>query len=348
MNDVWGMDPEVVADKRSSMQAQVDALSVIASDLFATTAAAHAPHAYGIDSGERTVAPWSLHHVSTARSSIISAQSAATALLQRLGAEAAAQHEASGNGFLDVAAGTYGVLGDISWWRRWISWPRTILELPAAVRMLAMQGSPAWATGMNVRNWWLRGTSAGSQALRQFTLGSSAAPWWLRSMYVSGNKLKPWNLINPSGIHSVGRHAKPPAWISRLHVPNAGVVSAASRVATVAGKGFGVLGAVGGVANIATGVSGMMDGEVSSDDAWAVADGLVGTVTSIGSLAPPPVGLVFAGAGLAYTAGRWLFGEDENGNTGLDHIGNAASATVDFVSDAASSVGDFVDDVWPW
>ncbi|TQL47556.1 hypothetical protein FB562_0621 [Homoserinimonas aerilata] len=344
MNQKLGMDPEAAISSRDALQLQINALSGIVSDLGVTYSAAQNPQYYGIDPGERTVAPWSMSNLSTARSSLVSASSAANTLLERLAAEAQSQQEASGNGFFGAG---YSFLRDVSWWRRWISWPRTLLELPAAIRMLGMQGAPAWATAFNLRNWWLGGSSAGSAALRAFTLNSST-PWWLREMYVAGNKLKPQNLINPKGIYAVGRHAAPPAWISRLHVANPGIVTAASRVATVAGKGFGVLGAVGGVMNIATGVTGMMDGDVSSDDAWALADGIVGTVTSIGSLAPPPVGVVFAGVGLAYTAGRWLFGEDENGNTGLDHIGNAATATVDFVGDVASNVGDFVEDLWPW
>lgn len=343
MNYRLGMDPATAVDKRDAMQLQINALSTIASELLSTHSAAQNPQLYGIDPGERTVAPWSIHNLSSARSSIVGASSAANTLLARIGAEAQAQQEASGN----VFTGTYGFLREVSWWRRWVSWPRTLLELPAAIRMLGMQGRSAWATGLNIRNWWLGGSSAGGAALRAFTLNSST-PWWLREMFVAGNKLKPQNLINPQGIYAVGRHAAPPAWISRLHVANPGIVTAASRVATVAGKGFGVLGAVGGVMNIATGVNGMMDGDVSSDDAWALADGVVGTVTSIGSLAPPPVGLVFAGVGVAYTAGRWLFGADENGKTGIDKIGDFGKATGEFLGDVGEGIGNVVEDLWPW
>jgi hypothetical protein len=340
------MDPGTAVTKRDAMQLQINALSSIASDLLTTHSAAQNPQLYGIDPGERTVAPWSVHNLSSARSSIVGASSAASTLLARITAEAQAQEEASGNPW-NAVTGTYGFLREVSWWRRFVSWPRTLLELPAAVRMLGMQGRSAWATGFNLRNWWLGGSSTGSAALRAFTLNSST-PWWLRELYVAGNKLKPQNLINPQGIYAVGRHAAPPAWISRLHVANPGIVTAASRVATVAGKGFGVLGAVGGVVNIATGINGMMDGDVSSDDAWALADGVVGTVTSIGSLAPPPVGLVFAGVGLAYTAGRWLFGADENGKTGIDKIGDFGKATGEFLGDVGEGIGNVVEDLWPW
>ena len=274
------------------------------------------------------------------------ASSAASTLLARITAEAQAQEDASGNAW-GAVTGTYGFLKDVSWWRRFVSWPRTLLELPAAVRMLGMQGRSAWATGFNLRNWWLGGSSAGGAALRQFTMNSQT-PWWLRSMYVRGNNLKIQNLINPNYVSTVGRHARTPAWVSSLQVNNAGLVSRVGTAVSVAGKGFAVLGAVGGVVNIATGINGMMDGDVSSDDAWALADGVVGTVTSIGSLAPPPVGLVFAGVGLAYTAGRWLFGADENGKTGIDKIGDFGKATGEFLGDVGEGIGNVVEDLWPW
>lgn len=83
------------------------------------------------------------------------------------------------------------------------------------------------------------------------------------------------------------------------------ICSAPRRETARIGKGFGVLGVGVGVLNMATGVNGMLDGDVSSDDRWALADGVAGTITSIGSFAPPPAGQVFAGVGAAYTAGRW-------------------------------------------
>lgn len=347
MNQRLGMDPGTAIIKRDAMQLQVNALSAIAADLLTTHSAAQNPQYYGIDPGERTVAPWSMHNLSSARSAITGASAAANTLLTRLVSEAQAQQDTSGTNALDALLGTYGVLREVSWWRRWVSWPRTLLELPAAIRMLGMNGLSAWGTGLNPRNWWLGGTSAGSAALRKLTM-TGQTPRWIRSMYVAGNNLKIQNLVNPKYIPTVAQHLRTPAWANALHINNAAAVSRIGTTMSVVGKGFGVLGAVGGVVNIATGISGMMDGDVSSDDAWALADGIVGTVTSIGSLAPPPVGLVFAGVGLAYTAGRWLFGEDANGQTGLDHIGNAAENTVEFLGDAAENVGNFVEDVWPW
>ena len=349
MNQRLGMDPGTAIIKRDAMQLQVNALSAIAADLLTTHSAAQNPQFYGIDAGERTVAPWSIHTISSARSAITGASAAASTLLTRLSSEAQAQQDASGDNAWEAIRGPYGVLREVSWWRRWVSWPRTLLELPAAIRMLRMQGAPAWGTGLLLRNWWLSGSSAGGEALRTFTMNRQT-PYWIRSLYVAGNNLKIQNLVDPRywPTPMLGRRVRLPAWSNALHIKDLSLVSKIGTTMTAVGKGFAVLGAIGGAVNLATGINGMMDGDVSSDDAWAVADGAVGLITSIGSLAPPPVGLVFAGAGLAYSAGRWLFGEDENGKTGLDHIGNAASNTVEFLGDATENVGDFVEDLWPW
>lgn len=356
MNAKLGMDPGAALVASSSMRMQVDALTAIASDLLATSTAASLPQSYGIEPGDMVVAPWSISSLSSANNLIISAQSAATTLLQRIQIEADGQETASGNDFANLG-GARGVIDSTRWWRNWIAMPRALFETPAALRMLASQ--PAlWSALLHPGAWRLQNTLAAGSALRQFTR-TTQTPGFVRSTYQWASNLKWQNYVDPNYMHGRGLHAAPPAWTNALHIDNPGFVNGAKTVATGIGKGFGVLGAGVGVLNIASGVTGMMDGDVSSGDAWALADGIVGTVTSIGSLAPPPAGLVFAGVGAAYTAGRWLFGADANGNTGIDKIGDfgksvgntvsdGAAAVGSAVSDGAEAVGDLVDDVWPW
>jgi hypothetical protein len=340
-----GMDPELVRGTRESIQRQVDALTTIASDLSTTRTAAQSPQNWGIEPGEMTVAPASVPSITTARAHLVAAKAAAGTLLARLDGEITAQEEASANDFANLG-GARPVIDSVRWWRNWISIPRSLFETPAALRMLWNQ--PAlWRTVIQPGTWGLKNTVLAGSALKDFTR-TTQTPGWVRSTYQAASNLKWQNYLDPKYMHSTGLHAKPPAWTNALHVNNPGFVSGAKTVAAGLGKGFGVLGVGVGVVNIASGISGMADGDVSSDDAWALADGIVGTVTSIGSFAPPPAGLVFAGVGAAYTAGRWLFGEDADGKTGIDKIGDFGKATGENIANGAKAVGDFVDDVWPW
>ena len=339
MNQKLGMDTGIARARRDAMQRQISALTVIANDLSTTYTAARNPQAYGIEPGEKSIAPWSMAALNSARIQLQGAESAASGLLQRIAGEANAQDAASGNDdFWAVPLAAYAGYQEFSGWRSWLSRPRTLLELPSAVRMAFTQGS-VWRTGLNPANWGLAGGRAGGSALKTFTLNTQT-PRWIRSTYTSANNLKFQNYLDPDYLHTVGRHARTPAWLDKLHIANPGVVSGVKTAVAAAGKGFAVLGAVAGVVNIVEGVQ--------SGDGWQVADGIVGTITSIGSLAPPPVGLVFAGAGLAYTAGRWLFGADENGKTGIDKIGDFGKATGEVLGDVGKNVGNFVEDLWPW
>ena len=340
-----GMDPELVRGKREAMQRQVDALTLIAADLLTTKSAADYPQNFGIEPGEKTVAPWSISSLTIARAQLIAAKSAAGQLLARLESEAAAQEDASGNDFANLG-GARPVIDSVRWWRNWISMPRSLFETPAALRMLWNQ--PAlWRTVIQPSTWGLANTVKAGSALKDFTR-TTKTPGWIRSSYQAASNLKWQNYLDPNFMHNSALHAKPPAWTNALHVNNPGFISGAKTVAAGVGKGFGVLGVGMGVLNISTGIAGMADGDVSSDDAWALADGIVGTVTSIGSFAPPPAGLVFAGVGAAYTAGRWLFGEDGDGKTGIDKIGDFGKSAGAAIADGAEAVGDFIKDPWPW
>lgn len=327
------------------MQRQVDALTAIVADLSATKSAADNPQNWGIEPGEMTVAPWSISSISTAQASIVAAKSAAAGLLGRLDGETAAQEDASGNNFANLG-GVRPVIDRVRWWRNWISMPRAAFEVPGALRMLWNQPS-LWRSVIQPGTWGLRNTAAAGTALKDFTR-TTQTPGWIRSAYQSAANLKWQNYIDPSFMHGTGMRTAPPAWTNALHINNPGFVAGAKTVASGVGKGFGVLGVGFGVLNIATGVTGMADGDVSSDDAWALADGIVGTITGIGSFAPPPAGLVFAGVGAAYTAGRWLFGEGENGKTGIEKIGDWGKSAGNAIGDGAKAVGNFVDDIWPW
>ena len=351
-----GLDPGAATTARGSLGLQIAALSDIASQLAITHTAASAPESHGIAPGEPVVAPWSLSSLLEARDRLTSAESAAGTLLQRIQSEVDAQVAASGNDFANLG-GVRPVIDSVRWWRNWVAMPRSFLEVPAALRMLRNQ--PAlWRTLVQPKSWLIRSTLDGGTALRNFTR-TTQTPKGIRAVFQAASNLKWQNYLDPAYVHSRGLHTAPPKWTKLFHVDNPGFVSGAKTVAAGVGKGFGVLGVGVGVLDIATGVNGMMDGDVSSADAWALADGMVGTITNIGSFAPPPAGLVFAGVGAGYTAGRWLFGSDENGRTGIDKIGDfgdaaggaisgAASNVGDAVSDGADAVEDFVEDKWPW
>ena len=341
MNQKLGMDADTARAKRDTMQVQINALTEIAANLSTTYTAAQYPQMYGIETGEKTVAPWSLGSLSNARVQIQNANSAANTLLQRITTEAHAQDEASGNDpiFGDTDSAKYWY-EQIKGGRSWLSNPRTLLEFPAALRM-AIQQPDVWRTGLNPSNWRIGRTIDAGNDFREFTR-KLQTPKWIRNAYQGASNLKFQNYFEPKFLHSTGLHSSPVGrWSDVFHLTNSsGVVKGLKVAATGSGKGFGVLGAGRGVYNIVDGVQ--------NGDGWQIADGVVGTITSLGSLAPPPVGLVFAGVGLAYTAGRWLFGADENGKTGIDKIGDFGKATGEFLGDAGEGVGNFVKDAWPW
>jgi len=351
-----GMDPQLVQNTRESLQRQVDALATIASDLSTTRSAAQYPQNWGIEPGEMTVAPASIPSIATAKAHLAAAKAAAGTMLSRLDGETAAQEEASGNVVHEFASGIATGMGDVGgarpvvdsvrWWRNWISMPRSLFETPAALRMLWNQ--PAlWRTVVQPGTWGIKNTLAAGSALKDFTRTSNT-PRWIRGTYQAASNLKWQNYLDPAYLHTISAHKRPPAWTNAFDITttNSKIVAGAKPVAAVIGKGFGVLGIGVGIASTASAVAGMTDGDITVDDGLALADGIIGTVTSIGSLAPPPAGLVFAGVGAAWTAGRWLFGEGEDGKTGIDKIGDFGKSAGTVIADSADAVGDFFGGLW--
>jgi hypothetical protein len=343
-----GMNPGSARTAAGSMQAQVNALSDIASALSATWNAGNNPSAYGIVPGEPTIAPWSLSNVNSARVNLVNAQNAANGLLQRIESEAAAQEAASGNDpLLDAWNAAHGAYTTFSDYRKPLSWSRGLLELPMAAMMAFSQGKGTmWKYGLNPKNWSILPAVADADALRAFSR-SSSTPRFIRGMYTAASNLKYQNYLDPDFIHTTARHkaSTVAAWADRFHIGNPTVLKNVKSAAAGLGKGLGVLGVASSGYTLATGISGAMDGDVTSEDKWAIADGAVGVITGIGSFAPPPVGLVFAGVGAAYSAGRWLFGEDENGKTGIQKTGEFFEGAAGFVGDSAKNINNFANDV---
>lgn len=344
MGQKQGLDPGAATTARESLSLQIAALSDIASQLTITHTAASAPESHGIAPGEPVVAPWSLSPLLDARNRLTAAAAAAGTLLQRIQSEVDAQVTASGNDPSTAAQIVSGVNG-VRWWRNWVTYPRSLMEAPAALRMLRQPG--VWRTGMNPKNWTIKAALEGGGALRKYTLPTAHPA--IRGLYRGASNLKIQNLIDPDFMHGAGKHrlgGPPGQWANFLHSPNPAVVQNIKSIAAGAGKGFSVLGAGVGVYNIVDGVK--------NGDNWQIADGVIGTITSIGSLAPPPVGLVFAGVGVAYSAGRWLFGGPE-GERGIDKIGDFANDVSGAVSDGADAVVDGAKDLvegakdlWPF
>jgi len=353
-----GMDPVVARTTRDAMQAQVAALTAIAAELSASYEAASSPASHGMEPGETTIAPWSLPAVQGAAVQVESARSAASALLQRITTEADAQNTTSGNDpIFGESNSVMSVLGTASDVWGYATNPATLLGLPFSASAATNPGVARWA--LNPRNWGPAGTVRAADQMSDAARGLGSTGWqgFVRGSYQAGANVELQNLIDPNFVPSLGRHASPTAgrWTNFLHVGNPKVLSGMQTAVSGVGKAFGVLGVVSSGLQLGQGILGMTDGDVSSEDAWAAADGAVGLITGVGSFAPPPVGTVFTAVGLGYTAGRWLLGADENGQTGLDKIGDwgqSAGTTVGnavgAVGDAAESVGDFVEDVWPW
>lgn len=91
MSGIKGMNVAVVRATASKLDAQAAGLDHIISELSVTKKAAVNPHAYGIDQGERTIAPWSIGALTSASAELRAAQAAVDDLVRRLRAEADAQ-----------------------------------------------------------------------------------------------------------------------------------------------------------------------------------------------------------------------------------------------------------------
>ncbi|TQL47559.1 hypothetical protein FB562_0624 [Homoserinimonas aerilata] len=348
MNQRLGMDPGAARGIEGQMRSQLSALTTIVSDLTSTHSAASNPQLYGIESGERTVAPWSMGTLQDARLLVHGANTAAGALLDRISTEAAAQEAASAN---DVPF--LGFVNDVRRTRTFLlAGPRAWLQAPAAIGLLR---TLPWLGPSVVMpsTWFSMVEYRFGSALMSGYSAANTTNRFVRGLALTANAFKPDRILQgAAGLVGQGNAS----WVTSSS-------SWLSRAGAVAGKGFGVLGAGIGAYNLVNGIVGMTDGHVSDEDGWAVVDGAVGLITGIGSLAPPPVGVVFAAVGGAYALGRWMFGEDANGMTGIDHIGSFANdvgnnvsaawntttqAVADVISDPVGAARDVIDNLWPW
>ena len=418
-----GMDAAAVRALADQLAAQRSGLSGIASTLRDAQIAARHPAGYGIEPGDLTIAPWSIDNVGAAQGLLLSAESSISNLVDRLTAAINEQLQASnadgagGPGSvpgLPVVPGIPGTPGapvdpGFQWgqgqptvpgdpgynWGNlpqdaltarsfWLARPRALLDLPGAIYTMAKRGNlitaaPNWRAYLGPKY----AVDAGS--MMKAGIWQAGTPRVIQGTYLAASNLKFQNIMDPTFNH-FGRPTTSPTgsakWLDWAHLRGADDVLP-TRIANlklagaVAGKGFAALGAVTGALQIADAIQG-------KGDAWTGLDGAVNLVTGIGSFLPPPVGLVFAGAGALYNVGRFLFsgapGErpadhianfakdtvKNIGNLATNHVKNTAAAvigTVKFAGDVAENAGRtagvvanvagkvagrIIENVWPW
>jgi hypothetical protein len=90
-----GMDVSQVRAKAAALRASEGPLGQLASQLAQTREAARHPDRYGIEPGEKTIAPWSIESLASIRADLIAAQAAMSDLVARALGEADAQAAAS-------------------------------------------------------------------------------------------------------------------------------------------------------------------------------------------------------------------------------------------------------------
>jgi hypothetical protein len=360
---VDGMNPDGVDYRTGLLRDRVGRIEDVLFDLVPMqTEAADAPEV--CEPGTARITNGSSWRLDSAISLLNSALADAGTLLDAVAAERTAQDEASGNGqdiFDFVAAVGDWTKGATKPYKDWTQWA-TVLQFPAAV-INSLRNPWVYPMFLGHPSTWfsLSWYQDGADFLRVYTTAQSTnRVVGGLSRFSSFFKVK--DVVRTLGYGALSAAEWLGTSYTTLIRAEQSLLSATDmlgRTATVFGKVTGVIGVGVGAFQLVDGVTGMMDGDISSDDAWATADGIVNVVTGIGSFAPPPVGLVFAGVGLAYNAGRWLFGEDENGYTGIDRIVNGWNASVDFVGDVANNVADgvgdimdgaadVIDDLWPW
>ena len=313
MNQKMGMDLGAVRAKRDEMQAQISALMDIASQLNTTNRAAQNPAAFGIEPGEKTVSPMTTCFVGQASNELNRARTAATELFNTLNGEANAQELASMNDTFDSA----------KWWRSWATIPRNLLSGGAAFRAVLTNPAGSWAAASG-GPFSRAAYDAGGAFLKSSAAGARLP---IRGAFNAASYTKPGDIADK--LSKLSRFDNGIGWVGKSKPLLENATKVLKTGTFVASKAFGVLGAGFGIYNIVEGAK--------NGDGWQLADGIVGTVTSLGSLAPPPVGVAFAAVGAAYTAGRWLFGEDENGQTGIDKIATGVKEFGNFVGDVAKN-----------
>jgi hypothetical protein len=330
VNQKLGMDTIAARGKREALQLQVVELLSITRDLGATHRAASSPSSFGIEPGEKTIAPWSIPSVNAAKVELESARSGALELINRLIGETNAQDLASANDVFKAA----------KWTRNWATIPRNLLQAPAVFHSIIKD--PKNAVSLARDGLFSRAAyDAGNKYLTDTYTKPSMNPW-LRKPFQAASFTKPGDLALKGANLPLFNDKGP--WLKGTQSLLRNIAPALKTGAFVASRGFGVLG-------IGSGVLGIIEG-AQTGDGWKLADGIVGTVTSLGSLVPPPIGVAFAAVGAAYTAGRWLFGEDENGDTGIDHIVNTGKNIANVANDVNKAVADkateVIDNLWPW
>lgn len=98
MSQNKGLNPEAARGKASELSGHLGTVDHLISELAATHRAALHPQSYGIDPGEKTIAPWSVGAVSGAQADLAAARNSAAELIQRIYQEVGSQVVASSNG----------------------------------------------------------------------------------------------------------------------------------------------------------------------------------------------------------------------------------------------------------
>ena len=360
--DFLGLNPALASAKAASLHTQLPTIDHLISELTATHNAALHPHSYGIDPGETTIAPWSIGAVLSARNELSAARSVVAEMVQRIGVEIAAQQRTSGNaagisgtavgavkpkpigkpkGASDAGGFDFGtildVAGNIKEVRRLYSGPRAVLQFSAAWGRL-VTAPFMWRTLLHPTTWFsLTWYDTGRDFLSSYATNTKTNAF-VRNTWRWANAFKPDWVFEKAGTSIVTSVLSGTRWLEGASSLVKSGAAFISRLDVVVGKGAGILGAGVGAYDLVTGIIGLTDGDATSEDAWQTADGAVGLICGIGSLAPPPVGVVFAAVGGAYALGRFLFSPLEDGKTPLEHMGS-------FFTDVGSNIASFGTDV---
>ena len=98
MSQNKGLNPEMARGKANELSGHLGTIDHLISELGSTHRAALHPQSYGIDAGERTIAPWSVGSVLGAKGDLAAARSAAADLIRRIHEEVGTQVVTSSNG----------------------------------------------------------------------------------------------------------------------------------------------------------------------------------------------------------------------------------------------------------
>lgn len=375
MNGPVGLNPQKVADNVALLNGYLAAIDGLITDITTTRSAATNPALYGRGPGDLTIAPWSRHNLTLAINDLNLLRNSHGALTVRAGTETGSQQTASGNsnsvhdsGFLAWLRNNsaYEVYSTARQARSFLlSTPRSLLQLPAATVNIARH---PWTVSMmmNPRTWFSTSWyGLGSEFLSYYATNPNTSRW-IRGPFQAAGALRPSSWWSSAGgrVLDWGLNRPPGggAWLNQADDVIARGTRFISAADTWLGKGLGVFGAGVGAIQFGTGVAGWIeDGQLDSEDAWAMADGAVGMICGIGSLAPPPVGVVFAAVGGVYALSRWIgsgdaaefftgvgeWASDAWSNT-TQFLGNVGTQAVEGLGNAWDATTDFVSNLWPW